>query len=485
MKSSQVHSYVSSYIDTLHSLSSFRHLADDGHFIESLTAGIEQSADMATHHTCRLASGVINKACGDVIGSIDHLVRMTMDMHKGDSLLRLILRDCSYEAKSMSRRGLETFIDGVFESVIKKAKSETGDIDDDSAIDDDIFLRGVGVARFLRLVGIKQLNLTRNENIELIVNVHTTLEERIPIRFYGTQDDLKKLTLKDLRARLSGILKHSFIFIPKILSSPFPLETDLIFKSNFETYVTIPTSRFVPDLSLGGNDVFMSLYSKLPKESILTLTIFYHDESEHVSYSTLKIFGYDILVEQSHRHLCDTVALPIDSNLGLALLVYMAANVNKKKNQGHILIKIVDLIQIGPSHRQTRDDLLSFKINIDQTPQSMSMGDYDSLINITDMSDGDTLARPSIITIADSYEVRQTSQVIPHAKLRLNLYADTIHDRRSSVAYDKVVHRRVASRCRIECQSIDHDSDIERLMTDRLEVDELVVYEIKVPVNKD
>ena len=256
--------------------------------------------------------------------------------------------------------------------------------------------------RFLGMLGVKHLELTRNSQIELCVNLKYDAIQNLYVYFYGTVEYLQSLTLGDLRVKLDQHLEFSYLFSGVSFSKSNKSDSKIIWSDTTNTMPWYPLTVFIPSLCTDEKNDFSELHSKIPSSEIIQLGVIFRDNSEYIMLATFKYFGFEYLIKNAHKRLLSAIDGNLDEKLSQALLSYMQSKIPKVSSD----YLFIDIFKISdPSLPTLKDDLFSYNLKPRIITDELSYSQR--LHMMTDIESHSIIAdtRPDIVVMTDANDI--------------------------------------------------------------------------------
>ena len=242
---------------------------------------------------------------------------------------------------------------------------------------------------FLKTIGHSTLTINKAKGQMLSVNVQFDLKSRLRVGFFGTLDELQKLTYEDLRNKVKEEIPQSFIFVGA------KNEHEKILKDGVLKSINVEIAKFKPEI-----EDFVSFYKMMRIEDML-LTRFIIDGAS-VAFATLKTFGVAINIKSFSDFFPKLISDPLLVDVKDWLNILITPE-DCKSNR-------LDLDQID--FEPVLKSAIQEAVHSDYGAKDIIMTDYHEVLkNLTDFPKFDlTSAEPKIFVIREIFSVSpQTS----------------------------------------------------------------------------
>ena len=302
----------------------------------------------------------------------------------------------------MTRSDVERYVSLAIEEIIRRVKRT--EMQESESVD-TVGIQSGGAwskFRFLGILGVKHMELTRNNHKELCVNVKYNVIQDLYVYFYGTVEYLKSLTLADLRGKLDRQLNFSYLFSNAKWSKSDKSDSDILWKDTTKTMPWYPLITFTPSLCTDEKNIFSELQSKIPRSDIIQLGVKFRNNSEYANLATFKYFGFEFLIKEAHNRLLSAIDGNLDEKLSQALLSFMLSKIPKVRSD----YLFIDIPQISdPGLPKLKEDLFSYYLKPAIITDELSHSQR--LHMMTDIESHSVIAdtRPDIIVMTDAYDI--------------------------------------------------------------------------------
>ena len=134
--------------------------------------------------------------------------------------------------------------------------------------------------RFACWLGKDQLLLTKNDKLQLRVQVFYDMIHSYNVYYYGSEDDLRQLTFADLRKSLKDKLKYSYVFTD---GDKLQKDRDLMWKPDNKNFTfIIEIAKFWLNITYRDQDQLVSCLKGVGYDKIKLIQV-QIQESERIS----------------------------------------------------------------------------------------------------------------------------------------------------------------------------------------------------------